>query len=371
MLTMDDFNIIENSPGLLHLERCSFLADVETQRHLAMMCIEKAKLCISLGHILVAVNSTKDPTQDYDTPCSVRGRMVLLAPDNSFQISEPERDEISLGKWAANLPDEVIYRRPKSENVNKILTLHASLLQMLYFATTLYATHGSLPNGPFYSPGSQSAYSFAEKARLAAIEITHISQDLQDLNLVRYLPTSGVTPIVLASVVHLRCIKAGNRNIKRTSAKSFSQCMQAMKQLRENYFSADFAFALMIRAARKLEVDSISSTSPRLTETRTAEPCIPEEISLPNGDHGHTNDAMTTDILTHNLAVPASSHETQHSTSMIPGHTTSPHSSDQSFDLSRFTMTYEMSSFYQDQMILEEFNDYGDFRGIFENEGFV
>jgi hypothetical protein len=367
MLTMEDFEILDVSWNKACVSGCSFLADVKTQRDLALMCIEKAKLCISLGHVLATVDLSKAVNQGYDTPGSVRARMMLLAPDSNSPTSVAQEEKGSLGKWAANLPDEAIYQRPRNDHINISLTIHAALLQMLYFATTLYATTKLTTGDPISSAGSPAAYSFAEKARLAALEITQIAEDLQELHLIRYLPTSGVTPIILAAVVHLRCIKAGSTSIWKPTDDAFRKCVQIMQGLRENYFSADVASSLMTKAMRNIDGGSVKSSAHKAREEETGEARGSVRNMIPASDDSQGISNRSTEIETSPFFLPSSlfQQEVHQSAPVSPRQTISPTGSDHSFDVATNLRHHEVIQFYQDEMGFENLMTTENLNGIF------
>jgi hypothetical protein len=89
------------------------------------------------------------------------------------------------------------------------------------------------------------------KVRFAAIEITNIAQDLHSLDLTRYFPTTGVTVLLPAVIIHLLDIKSSDPNVRMTSLQRFYQCMRILQRLREIYASADFATSFLEAAIRK------------------------------------------------------------------------------------------------------------------------
>jgi hypothetical protein len=89
------------------------------------------------------------------------------------------------------------------------------------------------------------------KVRYAAVEITNIAQDLHSLDLTRYYPTTGVTVLLPAVIIHLLDIKSSDPSIRMTSLQRFYQCMRILQRLREIYASADFATSFLEAAIRK------------------------------------------------------------------------------------------------------------------------
>jgi hypothetical protein len=81
-----------------------------------------------------------------------------------------------------------------------------------------------------------------------------VAQDLHDLDLVRFLPTTGVTVLLPAVIIHLLDIKSCDVMVRNASLRRFYQCMQVLQRLREMYASADFAFSFLEAAIRKANI---------------------------------------------------------------------------------------------------------------------
>jgi hypothetical protein len=130
--------------------------------------------------------------------------------------------------------------------------MHRALLKMVYL-TTSSALHRPqvLPAAPFPTVEIELQDLSRNKVRRAAIEITHIAQDLHRLDLTRFLPTTGVTVLLPAVIIHLLDIKSNDPSVRMTSLQRFYQCMRILQRLREIYASADFATSFLEAAIRK------------------------------------------------------------------------------------------------------------------------
>jgi hypothetical protein len=257
MLTIDDFEILNLPADLSCVQNCSYLQDQSVQRQLALSCVEMVKLCVCIGHVLTVHNSLANNAQGCAAPTlNVRTKMMLLAPNPEPDTSLVHKCDEELVKWAAELPDDALYHRPTSSPFDEILTVHKARLLMMYFAATLCALHRPLnPRSAPLLESSRPAETrdlLAKKARLAASEISQVCKDLNELNLVRYLPTSGVTSVLLAAIIHLRNVKSEDLDVRSTSVEQFAHCVTCMQSLRDNYFSADYAIYLLEAAVRKM-----------------------------------------------------------------------------------------------------------------------
>lgn len=145
--------------------------------------------------------------------------------------------------------------RSKLSKAEGVLHLHRALLKAV-FLTTSSALHRPrvLPAIPFPSIDIEVQAMSRTKVRYAAAEITNIIQELHNLNLTRYYPTTGVTVLLPAIIIHLLDIKSSDPKIRMASLKRFHKCMHILYCLREIYASADFATSFLEAAIRKAGV---------------------------------------------------------------------------------------------------------------------
>lgn len=269
MLTLEDFDIdIDVSNISLFAEEGeSHERAMSRQRQLAIMCIEKAKLCVCISHALTAQYSVLNTNQGYlAADGSTKSTMILLPKGQEKDTCEIQRCDAELQEWMNNLPKEAIYKtlRNGDEPVDEILGLHRNLLHMVYF-TTVSALHRPqvLPSAPAPWPSRNMNAALQEisrrKIRQAATEITHLAAELIDLNLVRYLPTYGVTVMLPAIIIHLLDIKSSNSAARERSIEGFTMCMQVMQCLRISYASADYATHFLEAAIKKADIQ-VSNT---------------------------------------------------------------------------------------------------------------
>lgn len=256
MLTMDDFEIAPIPDTITCIPAdCRVARDVEVQRQLAVMCIEKARLCLCISHVLskqyCVLNNNHGLQNDRTT-------MMLLPKKLDPETSEVKACDEELQKWVSELPEEAKYS-DKSSGVAAI-DLAKSLLHMVFF-TTLSALHRPqvLPNsqgGPASVPSKVNVESdlldvSRRNVRRAASAITSIAQRLDTGGLVKYLPTTGVTVLLPAIIIHLLDIKAPEEETRRSSLRGFCQCMAVMGKLRDLYAAADYSVAFLEAAIRK------------------------------------------------------------------------------------------------------------------------
>ncbi|THY06970.1 hypothetical protein D6D01_09820 [Aureobasidium pullulans] len=265
MLTMDDFELTSASSASSCISRsCKLMHEISMQRDLAIMCIEMAKLCICISRVLstqysVHENNHKVQSQDIITHSSV---MLAARKDNLDRCSIRYCEE-ELEHWKESIAPEARYKpsSPFDLTVGRgPATLHRSLLHMMYLAT-LSALHRPQVALSTATSSRQMAYKFLDTSRknvrFSANRLTIIAQNLDELNLIRCLPTSGITVLLPAIIIHLLDVKAPDETIRKAGLQSFSKGIRILNKLRDIYVAADHSIALL-RAA----VSRAGSTHP-------------------------------------------------------------------------------------------------------------
>ncbi|PYH99537.1 hypothetical protein BO71DRAFT_192911 [Aspergillus ellipticus CBS 707.79] len=267
MLTLEDFEFRPFPPEIVSIVGNSeVLQSVSHQRELALMFIEKAKLCLCVSHVLSAQYSVLS----HKFGGTMETTMMLVPKKSAAETFEVRRCDQELEDWRAHLPAEIQYAPAapsKLSEAQEVLHSHRALLKMVYL-TTSSALHRPqvLPAIPLPSMDAELQEISRNKVRFAAIEITNIAQDLHSLDLTRYFPTTGVTVLLPAVIIHLLDIKSSDPNIRITSLQRFYQCMRILQRLREIYASADFATSFLEAAIRKAGIQL--TVSPQDVQTR-------------------------------------------------------------------------------------------------------
>ncbi|KAK2865033.1 hypothetical protein FQN49_003979 [Arthroderma sp. PD_2] len=276
LLTVDDFELAPFSTEVLQvIGDCELTHNVGYQKDLAMMFIEKTKLCLCISHVLSAQYSVLGHKFGGTTETT----MMLVPKKATTEACEVRACDIELEGWKTAQPDVTVYRPSASWSLSRgeeVLHLHRGLLQMIYL-TTLSALHRPqvLPTNSLPTVEAELQAFSRSKVRHAAIEITKVAQELHSLDLTRYLPTSGVTVLLPAVIIHLLDIKSSDTNIRSSSLGRFYQCMQILQRLREIYASADFATSFLEAAIRKAGVHiSIEPTDQDKQQKPKPEPTL-------------------------------------------------------------------------------------------------
>lgn len=240
---------------------CLVARDTKIQKELAQMCIAKAKLCLCISHMLRAQYSVliRDTTKPENTTNST---MMLFPNKQLDNVESITACDAELMAWQQSLPVCCQYRPLASADVQNgraTVAVQRDLLHMVFY-TTISALHRPqfLPSSPQQAPQvSAQMQDFSRmRVRDAATHITRMVSELHGLRLEKFLPTTGVTVILPALIIHLLDMKSPIAQARDAATKGFRKCMRVMEKLRDIYAAADYAVAFLDAALRKAQVDS-------------------------------------------------------------------------------------------------------------------
>ncbi|KHN95756.1 Cutinase transcription factor 1 beta [Metarhizium album ARSEF 1941] len=261
MLVESDFDIQVLAEGISVVPpECTLVRDVGMQRELAAMCISKARLCLCISHMLKTQYSVL--IRDKMKPENTTNSTMMLFPNKQMDnVDSVNAVDLELGAWAASLPDVCQYRPLSAVDVEEgrsTVAVHRTLLHMV-FHTTVSALHRPqfLPSSPTQAPTTSRQVQEMSRLRVrdAAAQITRMATELQRLRLEKFLPTTGVTVILPAMIIHLLEMKAPSSQARDRATRGFRQCMRVMEKLREIYAAADYATGFLDAALRKAAID--------------------------------------------------------------------------------------------------------------------
>jgi hypothetical protein len=237
MLRVDDFGLRKPPLGIPPRDGVSW--DTPKQRLIANICIQKTKLCVCLNHLILMQESIKETNQQAMIGPNGQGLRVSSA-DLEAKFSKLQLCEDEFQGWFANIPDDIRLDRIATPSTDLSLTVHIATIYLIYFCAYafLQRSHLSLlaPEAPFQQKkGAEALDSPRAKICSAARAVTEITQQLRNLDLVRYLPHSAVISFIYVIVIYLPEVTSI------TSADGFAQCMRVMEALRGSYFGMDYA----------------------------------------------------------------------------------------------------------------------------------
>lgn len=257
-LRLDDFDFEPFSESAVALFHCRQLEDISHQKRLATMFIEKVKLCQCIGRVLFAQYA---PAQ---RQFGATDRTTVTIVPRQASESEFTRCSQKLDSWLNALPKDAQFIPASKSNFREgedVLLLHGAMLRMLFHATTS-ALHR--PWAANSKDSSKSRLEWRQTARKkmhdAAAGITHIIQGLNQLNMTRFLPQSGVTVILPAAVAHLSNSMSDNPAVRESSISNFHRCIQVLHCLKDIYPAAKTEFA-NLEAATKMSSGNPNSNT--------------------------------------------------------------------------------------------------------------
>lgn len=266
MLVEGDFEIqaLADNNTLLPAE-CTVIRDVAMQRELATLCISKAKLCLGISHMLKTQYSVL--IRDNMKPENTTNSTMMLFPNKFDNVDAVDTIDAELRAWADSLPTCCQYRPLTQADVDggrSTVTIHRTLLHMVH-QTTISALHRPqfLPSSPTQMPTtSRQVQDMSRvKVRDSAMQITRMVTELHNFRLEKYLPTTGVTVILPAMIIHLLEMKSSSQEARERATVGFRQCMRVMEKLREIYSAADYATGFLDAALRKADISVSSGAS--------------------------------------------------------------------------------------------------------------
>lgn len=248
MLEEGDFDIdVLADNTIISPEDCPMLYDVGMQQELAEMCVQKAKLYVLVGHVLQTVQSFQIATKNgsHSVASIIEGNLVTF-----------DRVYRKLLAWASALPPSSHYRKLERQDIEHgriPVAMQRTLLHMLYQTTVGKVYHPLIrpARGPQTTSGDEFpavqgvSLEARQKCKGAAAEITRMVGELHELGLDRFFPTTGVTVIMPAMLMHLQEIASTEANVRETAHRGFETCMKVLYTLKETYAAAEYAAIFM------------------------------------------------------------------------------------------------------------------------------
>ncbi|KAJ5559745.1 fungal-specific transcription factor domain-containing protein [Penicillium frequentans] len=289
MLTLDHFDTgpVSDEVRML-LGGSALLQSTDQQRNLSLICIELAKLCICIGHILLSQYSVVEN----DPVSSKYFTSVMVFPRKTDeQSNELEKCDEELSEWYRGLDPCSRYTpyvsgsEQKEEEAHKIIRLHQSTLHMIYLTALGILHRPQVVRGSSNADAGGNIRKMSrQKVTDAAIQITQLAYDMQLQNQLRYLSTSSIPAFISAALIHLFEIRSTQEDVRNLSIGRFFQCVHVLHQLQEMYASADYAVYFLESVIQKtgIQVPMLSLTylpnSRGLGKHNASATCLPTTL---------------------------------------------------------------------------------------------
>ncbi|KAK5685721.1 hypothetical protein LTR17_026984 [Elasticomyces elasticus] len=265
MLGLDDFE-----QGMLPDRYDSVLHEYAREgvrTALAQLCIQKVRLCVSIGHILTTRYTVLGNTAG-QAPELTMMMMPKKMGSDANEYDDFLQCEEALDLWYHNLPQICSYGSLPAgvavgQHGSEILLVHQAVLTMLY-STTSGALHRPqiLPEAPVQPMARELQQLSARRVREAAVSIAEMAESLHSRNLVRFLPPVGVTVLMPSALISLLDMRSYGPSVHSVHFRRFLQCMRVLHKLRDTYPSADPTYFFLEAAYWKISPAHPTSPPP-------------------------------------------------------------------------------------------------------------
>jgi hypothetical protein len=302
-LGLQDFDIasLPEFEGSASLRQFLGLPSLDQQSRLALLCIENVNLCMIIGRILEVQYSATCIQRRAGAKIqpNITTTMVLLPREVQQDTFQIKALEAMLSVWFSSLSTEISYDLGRSSPIGSHetdLTLHRAVLAMMYYTAVIilfrpsFLSHSSSGSRLTIKTESYRDATFiCRRTREAASNVTQIAEELKSMDLIRYLPTTGVTAIVHAAMLQLHDAPLQDQDIGSRSRADLTRSMDSLGQLCEIYIAADIAVHLLNQGIAKAglglplheaNINSARSQVPHLSVSATTKQ--PRSYALPD-----------------------------------------------------------------------------------------
>ncbi|KAJ4176773.1 hypothetical protein FALCPG4_011458 [Fusarium falciforme] len=255
-LRIDDFDLSPASEALLSLLGESRMTgeDRAARAIMAAMCVDLAKLCICLGHILHSQYSVLGP---HAVGSEYFFKVIVMPKRSERQVQELLECDAELADWFRQRDPRSKYvtgtNPTEGDKAERIIRLHRSQLQMKYL-TTLCVLHR--PQVFCSAPGPEFGVTrelSREKLTEAAVAMTKLAFEMEMSDQLRYLSTSSIPAFLSAALIHVLEVRSPDEEVRNISIGRFYQCFHVLNELQEMYSSADYAVRFLEMVLNKID----------------------------------------------------------------------------------------------------------------------
>lgn len=240
---------------------CTLVRDTKMQQELADMCVQMAKLCVLVSHMLDAQYSVLNRDRNRPGAPTKSTRMLSLKQNmDDGQIKSVQAVDAELAAWAVALPESCKYKPLTLADIQggrSPIAVQRNHLHMIYqTAVSALLRPQFLSSSPMQAPAVPKAVQeiCRFKVRNAATQITRMAAEMHCFGLDIYLPTTGVTVVLPAMIMHLLHMKDPVCETRDEAREGFDQCMSVLHKLREIYAAADFAISFLEVALKRADI---------------------------------------------------------------------------------------------------------------------
>ncbi|KAH8696175.1 fungal-specific transcription factor domain-containing protein [Talaromyces proteolyticus] len=260
LLEETDFEIVTlpttaiNTAAAVVLGHCKFLRDTVLQQKLALLCIEKAKLCIFIEEIFRKHYIELSPKLGMTTEIT----NVLFPKTHTLDLESTTNIETNLQIWLQQFPERLQYApdsEPRLDRGEDVLVVHSTLLKMLYHTITCALNHPVLLNLSSQSTAPENDLRIVKRRmRHSTVQIMRHFEDLQNLGLICFLPSASVTMLLTAAINHLVEYRTSSQEHGERYLRHFWDCICYLKPLQSVHIYAQIASHFLYSVAQQVGV---------------------------------------------------------------------------------------------------------------------
>lgn len=253
MLVLDDFEVEKYSETLSRgFAGWPFIDGERTRIQLAMLCIEKAKLCLCIDQILQVRYTSFRHESETQT-------ITILVPkrnsSDDFEVVEHDRH---LQRWYQAISSSTNFdlRDPISFGIldaSDTVVIQRAHLKLL-FLSALIALHRPQVSDDSRAPPGPFQELSRTKLREASDEVGHLAMCMKQLHMGTHMRPNGVTLFLPILLVHLQDIAPEMNNRQGNRLGKYHHCMQILDSIGDPNVSEDFLPVELEAAFRKLNI---------------------------------------------------------------------------------------------------------------------
>jgi hypothetical protein len=231
--------------------------DSELDMRLPLMCIELAKLCVLVGHVLTDHYTTLGRRNLWTRGLNIVPRDDLDEPTLTSKLAKHDNE---IADWDRALHPEIreisMLRAEESRSPDDSVQRHWMIIDMIRLTLIglLYRPQSLRPLPSTASHKNRSAElirTSRNKLKAAARSLTKNAHAMYAAGEARFLTTIGIPCLLSASLTHLLDVDSADEDVRDASIFRLYQIMQVFQSLREIYASADSEVAFLGRVIQK------------------------------------------------------------------------------------------------------------------------
>lgn len=247
MLTLADFDLEPlDLDDPIHGHRLT--PDAQENQCTALMCIELAKLCVCIGHVLSSQYTTLSTHPD------VPHTMMVVPRRDGQRVGELERCDKEINDWLRTLSSNIrgLASSTAEDGSHSCSEVHWAMLNMTHL-TLVNVLHRTQALQALSDTAQAHAVQSASRSKVkdAARNVTKIAYGMLRRDQVRFLGLNAITALLAACLSHMVDIRSGDEDVRDANIFRFNQSMQVLQAMRAMYATADAAVCFLASVIRK------------------------------------------------------------------------------------------------------------------------